>query len=80
MLRNGDSKGENKEVASFKVNKYRSEVRMKFQNNSLHRRVVIIRVWILQTRTWGIITSEMFTILSHYITFKRTRSLTYMTN
>ncbi len=41
--------------------------------------VVSPRVWILQTRTWGVITSEMFTILSHYIAFMRT-GLTYMTN
>ncbi len=32
------------------------------------------------TKTWGIITCDMFTMFSHYIVLKRTGSLTYMTN
>ena len=62
----GILRGEKGEVVSFKVNKTRSYVRLQIQRDSLHRRVVSPRVWILQTRTCGIITSEMFTMISHY--------------
>ena len=36
------------------------------QRLSLHRRVVWLRVWFLQTRAWEIITWEMFTMFSLY--------------
>jgi hypothetical protein len=46
-------------------------VRLQLQRDSLHRRVVSPRVWILQTRTWGIITVDMFTMISHYMALSR---------